>query len=230
MCFHTTNLRWSDLFWRMHLHRGCTCSLIVWGWSQNLIAHNYLFFLIQWIFCTEEQNLSNVLVPDESAESARSSYNSGAGDQYRVEERRLVAVIVCQPWRPPLSVALYPITTKLCPLSDYLVDAVHSYGSALVLIHPFKQFIFLEINIHSPPITLIPKCPVSKGCQIYDLSMLQNNFQMSFTELLTNLFLLTKTERVSTNSLRVINSSSLAYCRNVSPQRNSSGRLQNITV
>lgn len=147
MGFHTTNLRWSDLFWRMHLHRGCTCSLIVWGWSQNLIAHNYLFFLIQWIFCTEEQNLSNVLVPDESAESARSSYNSGAGDQYRVEERRLVAVIVCQPWRPPLSVALYPITTKLCPLSDYLVDAVHSYGSALVLIHPFKQFIFLEIII-----------------------------------------------------------------------------------
>ena len=43
---------------------------------------------------------------------------------------------------PPVSVALYPITTKLCPLSDYLVDAVHGYGSALVLIHPFKQFYF----------------------------------------------------------------------------------------
>lgn len=39
---------------------------------------------------------------------------------------------------------------------------------------------------------------------------------MSFTELLTNLFLLNKTEQVSLDSLYAINSSSLAYCRNVS--------------
>lgn len=50
------------------------------------------------------------------------------------------------------------------------------------------------------------------------ISRLGNNFQMSFKvlELPTNLFLLTKTEQVSPNSLYTINSSLLAYCRNVS--------------
>lgn len=51
-----------------------------------------------------------------------------------------------------------------------------------------------------------------------DISRLWNNFQMSFIELdlPTNLFLLTKTEQVGSNLLYAINSSSLAYCRNVS--------------
>lgn len=65
-----------------------------------------------------------------------------------------------------------------------------------------------------------------------DISRLRNSFQMSLIELElpTNLFLLTETEQLSPNSLYAINSSSLAYCRNVSLEGNSGGRLQNITV
>lgn len=62
------------------------------------------------------------------------------------------------------------------------------------------------------------KVKVARSLTTSDISRLWNNFQVSFreAELPTNVFLLTNTGQLSPFSLYTINSSSLAYSRNVS--------------
>lgn len=90
--------------------------------------------------CTEEQNLSNVLPPEESAESTCSCTTQVL--ETNTERKRLLLLLCVKV--EDTCLLLYIKSSQLYPLFDYFMDTAHSYDCAILLIHQLKQFIFLK--------------------------------------------------------------------------------------